>query len=417
MALVAVGVSGGISAYKAVEVVRRLQQAGHDVAVVMTRAATRFVGPLTFEAITQRRVITSQWTPGANADIEHIALASEAALLLIAPATANTLARLAHGLANDFLTSLALATRAPVLVAPAMNTHMYEHPATQANMELLRSRGVRFVEPGEGYLACGWVGKGRLAEPDTIAAEALRVLSRPQALRSRRVLVTAGPTYEDLDPVRYLGNRSSGRMGIAIAREAAVQGAAVTLVLGPTAIEPPDGVRTLRVRSAREMHAAVVAERADADAIVMSAAVADYTPAGGAAGQKVKKRDGALTVTLERTVDILADLGRWRGGRPHPVLVGFAAETTDLLAYAARKREAKQADLIVANDVGQAGAGFEVDTNVASFVTADGVQAFPLEAKSRLAARIVDFIAQRLAPAANPDHAQPAVAAGLSRNE
>nr|MBA2356771.1 bifunctional phosphopantothenoylcysteine decarboxylase/phosphopantothenate--cysteine ligase CoaBC [Acidobacteriota bacterium] len=227
MALIAVGVCGGISAYKAVDVVRRLQQAGHDVAVVMTRAARRFVGPLTFEAITQRRVITSQWTPGANADIEHIALASEAALLLIAPITANTVARLAHGNADDFLSSLYLATRAPVLIAPAMNSHMYDHPATQANLDLLRARGVRLVEPGEGYLACGWIGKGRLAEPEAIVSEALRLLTPTQILAGRRVVVTAGPTYEDLDPVRYLGNRSSGRMGIAIAADAARHGAEV----------------------------------------------------------------------------------------------------------------------------------------------------------------------------------------------
>ena len=215
-------------------------------------------GPLTFEAITQRRVITSQWAPGANADIEHIALASEAALLLVAPATANTIAKLAHGLAGDFLTSLALATRAPVLVAPAMNTHMYDHPATQANMALLRTRGVRFVEPGEGYLACGWVGKGRLAEPDVIAAEALRIIEPPRALRGRRVLVTAGPTYEDLDPVRYLGNRSSGRMGMAVAPKRPRD-------RGPRSRSSSDrrrstrlpGVKTVRVRSAREMHAAV----------------------------------------------------------------------------------------------------------------------------------------------------------------
>ncbi|BCS33687.1 peptidase ClpP [Luteitalea sp. TBR-22] len=401
MALVAVGVSGGISAYKAVEVVRLLQKAGHEVAVVMTRAATRFVGPLTFEAITRRRVVTSQWTPGANADIEHIALASDAALFLVVPATANTIARLAHGLAGDFLTSLALATRAPVLLAPAMNTHMYDHPATQANLATLRSRGVHLVEPGEGYLACGWVGKGRLAEPDVIAAAALRLLAPSRALAGRRVLVTAGPTFEDLDPVRYLGNRSSGRMGMAVAAEAAARGADVTLVLGPTAVEPPGGMRVVRVRSAREMHAAVTEARDHADAIVMAAAVADYAPAGGPAGGKVKKQEGPLTVTLERTVDILADLGGWRAGRPHPVLVGFAAETSDVLAYAARKRESKQVDLIVANDVSQAGAGFEVDTNVASFVTASGTQSFPLEAKSVLAARIVDFIAARLAPAAS----------------
>ena len=399
MALVAVGVSGGISAYKAVEVVRRLQKAGHQVVVVMTRAATRFVGPLTFEAITQRRVITSQWTPGANADIEHIALASEAALLLVAPATANTIAKLAHGHAGDFLTSLALATRAPVLLAPAMNTHMYDHPATQANMALLRTRGVRLVEPGEGYLACGWVGKGRLAEPDVIAAEALRIIESPRLLRGRRVLVTAGPTYEDLDPVRYLGNRSSGRMGIAVAGEAARHGADVTLVLGPTTIDPPGGVNTVRVRSAREMHTAVAAARERADAIVMAAAVADYTPVGGPAGDKVKKQDGGLTVTLERTVDILADLGRWRADRLLPVLVGFAAETADVIEYAARKLHSKRVDLIVANDVGHPGAGFEVETNIASFVTAAGVQSFPLETKTALASRIIAFIADRLVSA------------------
>lgn len=400
MALVAVGVSGGISAYKAVEVVRQLQKAGHQVAVVMTRAATRFVGPLTFEAITQRRVITSQWTPGANADIEHIALASEAALLLVVPATANTLAKLAHGHASDFLTSLALATRAPVLVAPAMNTHMYDHPATQANMALLRARGVQFVEPGEGYLACGWVGKGRLAEPDVIAREALRVIDPPRTLAGRRVVVTAGPTYEDLDPVRYLGNRSSGRMGIAIANDAARRGADVLLILGPTAVEPPPGLRVERVRSAREMHGAVVDARDGADAVIMAAAVADYTPAGGPALDKVKKQDGALTVNLERTVDILADLGRWRAGRLAPVLVGFAAETAGVLQHAAEKRTRKQVDLIVANDVSQPGAGFEVDTNIASFVTDEGVQAFPLEAKTVLARRIVDFVEARLARAA-----------------
>lgn len=397
MALVAVGVSGGISAYKAVEVVRLLQKAGHEVAVVMTRAATRFVGPLTFEAITQRRVVTSQWAPGANADIEHIALATEAALLLVVPATANTIARLAHGLAGDFLTSLALATRAPVLLAPAMNTHMYDHPATQANLATLRGRGVRTVDPGEGYLACGWVGKGRLAEPEVIVAEALRWLTPSRALAGRRLVVTAGPTYEDLDPVRYLGNRSSGRMGMAVAAAAAERGAEVTLVLGPTPVDPPPALHVVRVRSAHDMHVAVAGLRDQADAIVMAAAVADYTPAGGPVGDKVKKQDGPLTVTLERTVDILGELGRWRAGRPHPVLVGFAAETSDVVSYASRKRETKQVDLIVANDVSQAGAGFDVDTNIASFVTEAGVEAFPLEAKTALAARIVDFIAARFA--------------------
>ncbi len=396
MSLVVLGVTGGISAYKAVEVARRLQKADHDVAVVMTRAARRFVAPLTFEAITQRAVVTSQWTPGANADIEHIALASDAALVLVAPATANTLARAAHGFADDFLSSLLLATRAPVLMAPAMNSNMYDHPATQANMATLRGRGVQFIEPGEGYLACGWVGKGRLAEPDVIAAAALAALQGPQALAGRHVVVTAGPTYEDLDPVRYLGNRSSGRMGMAIARQARQAGARVTLVLGPTTLEPPANVDVTRVRSARQMRDAVHAAASEADAVVMAAAVADYTPAGGASGRKIKKHDDDLTIALERTPDILGELGSQRAGAARPVLIGFAAETNDMLAHAAAKLTGKQVDLIVANDVSRADAGFEVDTNQATFVTEAGHLTYPLESKDALARRLVDWLAERL---------------------
>ena len=234
MALIALGVTGGIGAYKSVEVCRGLQKRGHDVVAVMTRAATRFVGPLTFEAITRRPVITSQWKPGANADIEHIAIADDIALLLVAPCTANVIGKLANGIADDFLSSLYLATKAPVLIAPAMNTNMLAHPAVQRNLQMLAARGVHFVEPGEGYLACGWIGKGRLAEPDEIVTAAESVLRPEGPLRGLRVLVTAGPTYEDLDPVRYIGNRSSGRMGFAIAAEAAHRGAEVTLVAGPT---------------------------------------------------------------------------------------------------------------------------------------------------------------------------------------
>lgn len=397
MALVALGVTGGISAYKAVEVTRLLQKAGHDVAVTMTRAARRFVAPLTFEAITQRPVITSQWAPGANADIEHIALATDAALVLVAPATANTIARAAHGLADDFLTSLLLATRAPVLMAPAMNTHMYDHPATQANLQTLRQRGVHLVEPGEGYLACGWVGKGRLAEPDVIVAAALGLLEDGRPLEGRRVVVSAGPTYEDIDPVRYIGNRSSGRMGMAVARRARALGASVTLVLGPTHLDAPGGVDVVRVRSARQMHEALLAATTDVDAVVMAAAVADYMPAGGASDQKVKKQQADLSLTLERTPDILADLGRRRGGGVRPVLVGFAAETEALLAHASAKLAAKHVDLIVANDVSRTDAGFEVESNQATFVTASGHEAYPLEHKDALAARIVDWVAARLA--------------------
>src|SRR5881398_605156 len=247
MALIALGVTGGIGAYKAVEVARGLQKRGHDVVAVMTHAATKFVGPVTFEAITRRRVVTDQFEPGANAEIEHIALASTIDLLLIAPATANIIGKLANGLADDFLTTLYTATRAPVLIAPAMNTQMFSHEAVRRNLDTLAARGVRFVEPGEGYLACGWIGKGRLAEPDEIVAAAKAVLRPEGPLRGTRVLVTAGPTYEDLDPVRYVGNRSSGRMGFAIAADAARRGAQVTLVTGPTSIEPPAVFEVVRV--------------------------------------------------------------------------------------------------------------------------------------------------------------------------
>src|SRR5687767_11856139 len=283
--LVALGVTGGIGAYKAVEVARGLQKGGHDVTAIMTRSARRFVGELTFEAITRRRVITSQYAPGANADIEHIALATDAKLLLVAPATANVIGKFANGIADDFLTSLYLATRAPVLMAPAMNTNMLEHDAVRRNLATLAARGVQFVEPGAGYLACGWIGKGRLAEPDEIVAAAELVLSpRASVLRGRRVVITAGPTYEDIDPVRYVGNRSSGRMGFALAAEARRRGAHVTLVAGPTSVEPPATDDFVRVRSAAEMHAAVMRVSERADVVVMAAAVADYTPIEAAGG-------------------------------------------------------------------------------------------------------------------------------------
>lgn len=401
MGRITVGVSGGIGAYKAVEVVRGLQARGHDVTVVMTRSARRFVGELTFEAITRRRVIASQWTPGVNADIEHIALATTSDLLLVAPATANTIARFAHGLADDFLSSLFLATTAPVLLAPAMNTHMLQHPAVVANLATLTARGVRFVQPGEGYLACGWVGKGRLAEPDEIV-EAAHALLSTGALGGHRVLVTAGPTLEDLDPVRFIGNRSSGRMGYAVAAEAAHRRAAVTLVTGPTHLEPPPGVEVVRVRSAADMHAAVMARAAGVDAVVMAAAVADYTPEA-VADQKVAKGDGGWTVPLTRTVDILAALGALpsRAGR-RPVLIGFAAETYDVLDHADQKRRRKGVDLIVANDVSQPGAGFDVDTNVVTLIDDDGRETLPLMTKADVAARILDRLERLLGVDAAP---------------
>ena len=398
MALIALGVTGGIGAYKSVEVVRGLQQRGHDVVAVMTESATKFVGPLTFEAITRRRVITDQYADGANADIEHIALASDIALLLVAPATANMLGKFANGIADDFLSALYLATPAPVLVAPAMNTNMLAHAAVRDNLDSLSSRGVRFVEPGEGYLACGWVGKGRLAEPDEIVAAAQQVLSPGGELAGRCVLVTAGPTYEDLDPVRYLGNRSTGRMGFAVAAEAMARGARVVLVSGPTSLEPPAGAEVERVRTAEEMHAAVMAKVAEADAVIMAAAVADYAPRGGQAAEKLEKGEGDLNLTLRRTPDILRDLGRRRGSRPRPVLVGFAAETSNVLERARKKLEAKQLDLIVANDVSRSDAGFGVATNAATIIPRDGGNAVdvPLGTKQALARVILAHLVRLL---------------------
>jgi phosphopantothenoylcysteine decarboxylase/phosphopantothenate--cysteine ligase len=390
--LIALGVTGGVGAYKAVEVARGLQKRGHEVVAIMTASATRFVGPLTFEAITRRRVVTDPFEPGANADIEHIALASSIDLLIVAPATANIIGKMANGIADDFLSTLYTATQAPVLVAPAMNSQMLAHPAVRRNLDTLASRGVRFVEPGEGYLACGWIGKGRLADPEEIVAAAEAVLRPRGPLAGQRVLVTAGPTYEDVDPVRYLGNRSSGRMGFAIASEAARRGAMVTLVAGPTGLEVPPVSDVVRVRSAAEMHRAVMDRAAQADVVIMAAAVADYAPVRREA-QKVSKDAETLTILLEKTPDILGELGtrRLASGRG-PILVGFAAETEDVVARAIAKRERKHVDLIVANDVSRADAGFDVEANAVTIVGAGGAEARPLQSKARAAADLLDRV-------------------------
>jgi phosphopantothenoylcysteine decarboxylase / phosphopantothenate---cysteine ligase len=391
MAMIAVGVCGGIGAYKSVEVVRGLQKQGHDVVAVMTRAARRFVGELTFEAITRHRVLTSQFEPGANSDIEHISLASSIDLLLVAPATANVIGKFANGIADDFLTSLYLATKAPVLMAPAMNTNMLEHEAVQRNLDTLARRGTYFVDPGSGYLACGWIGKGRLAEPADIvrAAEQLLVPSGP--LRGTSVLVTAGPTREAVDPVRFIGNRSSGRMGYALAAAARARGANVVLVSGPTELTPPAGVEVVRVTTAAEMRDAVVPRAAQADVVIMAAAVADYAPSGAVA-QKIHKESDTLTLTLVRTPDILAELGRQRAGRDRPVLVGFAAETNDVVAGARRKQREKGIDLVVANDVSRSDVGFEVDANEVTLVSPAGEETLPRQSKAAIAAQIVQRI-------------------------
>lgn len=416
MSLIALGVTGGIGAYKAVEVCRGLQKRGHDVVAVMTRSAAKFVGPLTFEAITRRPVITSQWKPGANSDIEHIAIADSIALLLVAPCTANVIGKFANGIADDFLSSLYLATTAPALLAPAMNSNMLAHDAVQRNLQSLSARGVRFVEPGEGYLACGWIGKGRLAEPDAIVDAAVRIVESRGSLATNsaeaglngplhglRVLVTAGPTYEDIDPVRFVGNRSSGRMGFAIAAEAARRGARVTLVAGPTSVTLPPTDRVRRTRSAADMHAAVMEEAPAADVVVMAAAVADYTPISPA-DAKIAKGAGPLTLTLRRTPDILAELGglRERLGGLRPLLVGFAAETDGLLEKARDKRKRKRVDLIVANDVSRTDRGFDAATNAVTIVGEDGDEDVPLQSKDDVAAAILNRIERLLA-------AQPSV--------
>jgi phosphopantothenoylcysteine decarboxylase / phosphopantothenate---cysteine ligase len=405
MAMIAVGVCGGIGAYKSVEVVRGLQKLGHDVVAVMTRSARRFVGELTFEAITRHRVLKSQFEPGANADIEHIALASSIDLLIVAPATANILGKFANGIADDFLTSLYLATKAPVLIAPAMNTNMLEHAAVQRNLDTLAARGTYFVEPGAGYLACGWIGKGRLAEPDDIVRAAEQLLTPSGALRGKTVIVTAGPTREPIDPVRFVGNRSSGKMGYALAGAARSRGANVVLISGPTEIQPPAGVELVRVTTAGEMRDAVVPRASKADVIIMAAAVADYASAS-APQQKIHKDSDTLTLSLVRTPDILSELGRLRtasarqGPDVRPLLVGFAAETADVVASARRKQREKNVDLVVANDVSRTDAGFEVDTNEVTLISSAGEETLPLQSKSAIAAQVIQRIETMLGRAA-----------------
>lgn len=396
MAHVALGVTGSIAAYKSVEVARGLLKNGHEVTVVMTPAAQRFVGALTFEAITRRAVVTDQFAVGLNAAIEHVALASAIDVLVMAPATADVIGKCAAGVADDFLTSLYLATRAPVVVAPAMNTNMLRHPAVQANLELLAARGVRVVDSEDGDLACGWTGPGRLAEPAAIIAATEAALRPHGSLLGRCVVVTAGPTYEDLDPVRFLGNRASGRMGFALGKEAARRGASVVLVAGPTALAPPVEVELVSVRSAAEMHEAVMARAGEADAMILAAAVADYTPSDERQDQKQSKQDGPRTLTLARTRDILADLGAWRDARPLPVLVGFAAETQDLVPRARRKLKSKRVDLIVANDVSRSDSGFAVDVNEATLVTLDADEALPRQPKAELAGVVLDRVERML---------------------
>lgn len=372
---VALGVSGGIAAYKAAELVRELQQHGLQVQVILTANAQEFVRPLTFAALSGQKVITRMFgSEGQEANvesaIEHIAVAQSIDLLVVAPATADCLAKLAGGIADDFLTTLYLATRAPVVVAPAMNVNMWEHPATRENLERLRQRGVHIVEPEAGYLACGMSGPGRLASNEAMVAKVLELLGLRQDLKGEVVLVTAGPTREPLDPVRYLSNRSSGKMGYAIAQAAARRGARTLLVSGPTALEPPAGVEIASVTTAAEMRQAVLERWPQATIAIKAAAVADYRPRRQAA-EKLKKSERTLTLELEPTEDILAEVGAQKGDR---ILVGFAAETGQMLERAREKLRSKNLDLIVANDVSDPAAGFDSDYNTVTILGRDGLE-------------------------------------------
>jgi len=394
---VTVGVSGGIAAYKAAELVRALQRQALEVHVVMTEAACRFVQPLTFSSLTGHRVITSLWDDGAGGagetageqnGIEHIGEAQWAEALVVAPATANILAKFAHGVADDFLTTMYLATTAPVLVAPAMNVNMWNHPATQANVETLRQRGVRVVDPGTGDLACGMVGTGRMAEPDAIADAVLRALGRRHDLAGEVVLVTAGGTREALDPVRFLGNRSSGKMGYALAEAAQSRGAKVILVSGPSALHPPAHCEVMKVVTAGEMREAVMARMAEATMVVKAAAVADYRPV--AVSEQKLKRTGPMTLELAPTEDILAEVVRRR--RAGQLIIGFAAETENRMENGRAKLLRKGVDAIVVNDVTADGVGIESETNAATFLTTTTSIELHEMPKRQLADRILDEI-------------------------
>ena len=394
---IALGVTGGVAAYKAAELVRRLQQEKLDVQVVMTRAAQEFITPLTFAALTGKKVITEMFgaegAAPANVEsaIEHIAVAQRIDLLLVAPATADSLAHFAQGIASDFLSTLYLATKAPVVVAPAMNVNMWEHPATQENLKTLRARGVHVVDPDEGYLACGMTGAGRLAATEAIVQKVCSVLGLRHDLEGRTVLVTAGPTRENIDPVRFLTNRSSGKMGYALAEAAVRRGAHVILVSGPTDLPVPEGADWVPVRTTEEMRTAVRDRAPEANVVIMAAAVSDYRPAAAQA-QKMKRGQGHLILELEPTPDILAELGHEKGSR---ILVGFAAETERLADNARDKLARKGADMIVANDVTQQGAGFDTDTNIVTLFLRDGTEIpLPKLPKFEVANRILDAVLQ-----------------------
>ena len=385
---IVLGVSGGIACYKAVELVRLLVVQGYAVQVILTRGATEFVTPLTFQTLSGRPVATETFNLTQESEIGHINLADSADLFVIAPATANVIGKIAGGIADDLLTTVVMATVAPVLIAPAMNVHMYENPILQENIRKLRRIGYHFLEPAEGYLACGYEGKGRLPEPERILEEIQRLLKKKDLI-GEKLLITAGPNREPLDPVRYISNRSSGKMGYALARAGLRRGAEVTLVSGPTELDPPAGARLIWVTTAAEMRKAVLDEYANCTAVIMAAAVADYHPAQFAS-KKIKRGEGAIEIRFEPNPDILKELGANKNGK---VLVGFAAETEQLIANAEKKLRDKNLDMIVANNVSEAGSGFDGDTNMATILDRGGiVRSLPLMSKDDLADEIYDSL-------------------------
>ena len=387
---IVLGVTGGIAVYKVADVASKLRQAGADVHVIMTREATNFVTPLTFREITGNPVSSDMWAEITHWNVAHVALATMADIILVAPATANIIAKAAAGIADDLLTTTLLATKAPVMFAPAMNSNMYENPMTQRNISVLKDMGFNFIEPASGHLACGVSGIGRLPEPLEIVSAVDKYFSVSGELAGKKVLVTAAGTIEPIDPVRFIGNRSSGRMGYAVAAEAKRRGADVVLVSGPSALIPPDGVRVINVETTGQMREAVLKEFGDTDITIKAAAVADYR-AKTVADNKIKKNDENLLVELEKNPDILKELGTLK--KDGQILVGFAAETQNLLKYAKEKLEKKNLDIIVANDVTKPNAGFNVETNLIKILYRDGkIEEFPLLKKSELAGIILDRI-------------------------
>ncbi len=386
---VVLGVTGGIAAYKACELTSRLRKAGAQVYVVMTKNACEFVAPLTFETLSNHPVVTDTFARPEKWEVEHVALAKRADVFVIAPATANIMAKLAVGLADDMLSTTALATRAPLLIAPAMNTGMWENAATRQNVETLRARGARLIGPEGGFLACGDQGAGRMSEPETIFDAIAETLARTEDMRGLRVLVTAGPTQEKIDPVRYLTNRSSGKMGYAVAQAAAERGARVTLVSGPVRLAAPAGVEMVPVVSTQDLYNEMTRRCGEADVIVQAAAPADFTPVS-AAEHKLKKQGGDMTLALRETPDVAAAVGRLK--REGQTLVGFAAETDNVLENAGGKLLKKRLDMIVANDVTAPGAGFDVDTNVVTFITRDARETLPLMSKREVAQRLLSRV-------------------------